>query len=114
MFVSCIRRHSDLFAHQLDSIQDKEQQLRRLVELNVAEQVVNIFKSPSIQHSVKMTGNPKIHGVVYDIRTGLLTSVDISLVKDPLHRYDHVFLFSKPPVQSHPVHSQTQAHKSLH
>jgi carbonic anhydrase len=98
-----------LHAHELDQILDLKSKLRRLVELNVAEQVVNIFKSPSFQHSVKCTGFPKVHGLVYDIATGFVSHIPIALVKDPLHRYDHVFMFSRPPVVKSPHHTFSTA-----
>eukprot|EP00906_Rhabdomonas_costata_P031711 RCo044755 len=93
-----------IHAHELDEIPEKDQKLRRLVELNVAEQVMNLYKNPHVQHSVKLTGFPKIHGLVLDIATGLLVTIPVDLVTDPLHRYDHVYLFSKPPTVTNPHH----------
>jgi hypothetical protein len=99
-----------IHVQELDEYKDPNEKMRRLVELNVAEQVVNIFKTPSVQHSVKHTGFPKVHGLVYDIASGLLTNIPVDLVTDPLHRYDHVYLFSKPPTEKNPHHSQTSSH----
>jgi hypothetical protein len=98
-----------IHAQELDEYKNVHDKMRRLVELNVAEQVVNIFKTPSVQHSVKHTAFPKVHGLVYDIETGLLTNIPVNLVTDPLHRYDHVYLFSKPPTEKSPHHNRSSS-----
>jgi carbonic anhydrase len=93
-----------LHAQELDEFKEKDAKMRRLVELNVAEQVINIFKTPSVQHSVKNTAYPRVHGLVYDIETGYINNIGIESVTDPLHRFDHVFQFTKAPVHKNPHH----------
>ena len=40
---------------------------RRLVELNVQEQCINLFANPIIQRRQAAHGLPRIHGMVYDV-----------------------------------------------
>lgn len=51
-------------------VEDKDQRMKRLVELSTAEQCLNLFKNGVIQKSRKETGYPIIHGVVYDLSDG--------------------------------------------
>lgn len=67
------RLHKD----ELNKIEDKDDEFRRLVELNVEEQCVNVIKSNFVQKSYKEKGFPLVHGWVYDIHDGLLN--DLSL-----------------------------------
>jgi carbonic anhydrase len=66
-----MRLHQD----ELDAITDPELRLDRLTELNVLEQVYNLSCAPVIRESWERGRRPIIHGVVYDIRTGLLKEV---------------------------------------
>jgi carbonic anhydrase len=49
---------------------DDSSRFRRLVELNVIEQVYNLGKTSIIAQSWKKTGGPFIHGWVFDLGTG--------------------------------------------
>ncbi len=44
-----------LHASELDSIEDEKNRYRRLIELNVKEQVLNIFKTASVQKRRKVS-----------------------------------------------------------
>ncbi|MBT2324660.1 carbonate dehydratase [Variovorax paradoxus] len=57
------------FARQLGAL-DEEARFRRLVELNVIEQVYNLGKTSIVQRAWKDTGKPCIHGWVFDLNTG--------------------------------------------
>ncbi|RLN91465.1 hypothetical protein BBJ28_00014104, partial [Nothophytophthora sp. Chile5] len=50
---------------------------RRLVELNIQEQCLNIFKINMVQRRMGSYGHPRIHGLVYDIHTGALKELDV-------------------------------------
>jgi len=52
---------------------------RRLVELNIAEQCMNVYKLGFVQKSRIQSGFPKITGLVYDIQDGLLKVLPINL-----------------------------------
>lgn len=62
---------------ELDAIADTRERFDRLVELNVLEQCLNIIKIDHVQRAWYRTGYPKIHGWVFDVRTGRL--VDLAL-----------------------------------
>ena len=57
---------------ELDAIHDAEQRGRRLVELNVIEQVYDLCKTSIIQNAWTKANRPHVHGLVYDLNNGLL------------------------------------------
>ena len=60
------------FAHALVRLGDDER-FRRLVELNVVEQVYNLGKTSIVQNAWKAGGRPWIHGWVFDLASGRIT-----------------------------------------
>lgn len=75
------RLHKD----ELDGISDPEARHRRLVELNVIEQCLNLFKTGVVQRRRVQTfkeGNeyttPRIHACVFDPKTGDLTKLPVN------------------------------------
>lgn len=68
-----------LHQSELNSIQDEHKRFDRLVELNVREQCINIIKIDHFQRSYYKTGFPKVHGWVFDVRTGVLKDLDLNL-----------------------------------
>eukprot|EP00736_Rhodelphis_marinus_P006464 Rmarinus@m.16650 len=75
---------------ELDAIVDDDARMRRLVELNVAEQCLNLYKTGIVQRSRKETGYPRIHGLVYDIKEGRLDELSIN-VQSYRKRHDHIY-----------------------
>jgi carbonic anhydrase len=67
---------------ELDQIADEHRRFDRLVELNVYEQCINIVKIDHIQKSWYATGYPRIHGWVFDVRTGLIKDMKINIEKE--------------------------------
>lgn len=65
---------------ELDAIEDEEQKYKRLVELNVQEQCVNVLKTPDVQRAFKER-SLTVHGWVFDIRSGKLTDLKIDFRK---------------------------------
>jgi carbonic anhydrase len=61
-----------LHREELDAIPDHAQRYRRLVDLNVLEQVYNLSNLPVIQRAWTNGKTPLLHGLVYDIADGLL------------------------------------------
>jgi carbonic anhydrase len=51
---------------------DEAARFDRLVELSVIEQVYNLGKTNTIQNAWKEGNRPKLHGWVYDIKTGFI------------------------------------------
>ena len=89
------RLHKD----ELDSISDPEARHRRLVELNVIEQCLNLFKTGVVQRRRVQTfkeGNeyttPRIHACVFDPKTGDLTKLPVRV-----YFYCHISLFCSAP-----------------
>jgi carbonic anhydrase len=68
------RFHQD----ELNEIVDKQKRFDRLVDLNVMEQCINIFKIDHVQRSWYKTGFPKVHGWVFDVRTGALKDLQLN------------------------------------
>ena len=78
------------------SIYDEEQRLRRLVELNVIEQVHNLSKTSIIQNAMLTDNPPKLHGLVYDIKEGLLRDLKVNVTS--FKRYEHIYAVEQEAV----------------
>jgi len=97
-FVVCVEISKNSFSHasyiltdryrlhkdELDAIADPEARYNRLVELNVIEQVLNLFKTGVVQRRRVHTFNkgksyptPRIHACVFDPRTGDLKRLPV-------------------------------------
>lgn len=72
------RLHKD----ELDAIADPELRHRRLVEVNVKEQVMNLMKTSFIQRNRTQFGFPEVHGWVYDISNGRLIDLNVDIDKE--------------------------------
>ncbi len=66
-----------MYQGELDAIQDQDARYRRLIELNIQEQCVNIIKTAVVQKTYLRTGHPRVHGWVYDVSNGLLRDLNI-------------------------------------
>lgn len=64
---------------ELDAINDHDERLRRFVELNVIEQVFDLSKTSIIQNAWRSRDLPMVHGWVYDLKTGLIQDLEVSL-----------------------------------
>lgn len=62
---------------ELDSIDCEHKRYRRLVELNVQEQCINVIKMASVQERYITDHYPIVHGWVFDISTGELIDLNI-------------------------------------
>jgi carbonic anhydrase len=83
------------FTHkeEVNALKTDREQVDRLVELSVVEQVKNLAHTSIIQRSWKETNYPYIHGWVYDINTGLikqLITLDPKTELDSAYRYDFI------------------------
>lgn len=68
-----------LHKQSLNAITDEEARYRRLTELNVQEQCVNVIKKACWQKSFLCQGYPTVHGWVFDISTGRLKDLQIDM-----------------------------------
>lgn len=62
---------------ELDAITDEESKYKRLVELNVQEQCVNVLKTSVVQTAFRQRGIT-VHGWVFDIHSGKLIDLKIN------------------------------------
>ncbi len=70
-----------LHKEELNAISDEEQRYRRLVELNVEEQCVNVIKTAVLQKHYLEKGYPVVHGWVFSMEDGLLIDLELDFEK---------------------------------
>lgn len=85
-----IRDVQRLHFDELIAITDPEEKHKRLVELNVVEQSLNLYKNNIIQKYQHEQGYPRIHPLVYDIGEGLLKPLNDD-IKEYCRRYTDVY-----------------------
>jgi carbonic anhydrase len=69
-----------LHRSELDNITDEEMRYKRLVELNVQEQCINVIKNADVQKKLKQQ-EITVHGWVFDINSGELIDLKIDFNK---------------------------------
>eukprot|EP00602_Paraphysomonas_sp_CaronLab_P008211 CAMPEP_0185020064 /NCGR_PEP_ID=MMETSP1103-20130426/2649_1 /TAXON_ID=36769 /ORGANISM="Paraphysomonas bandaiensis, Strain Caron Lab Isolate" /LENGTH=325 /DNA_ID=CAMNT_0027550717 /DNA_START=40 /DNA_END=1017 /DNA_ORIENTATION=- len=81
----------------MDMISDDELRHKRLVELSVIEQCVNLFKIAAVQKKRKeyygKKGSPvfpKVHAMVFDPKVGLLKKLPVNF-KNIIRNYQHIY-----------------------
>jgi len=67
--------------NELKGIDDPELRHRRLVELNIEEQCLNVTKIAAVQRSFLNQGYPTVHGLVFDMKTGELIDLKINFTE---------------------------------
>ena len=65
---------------ELNAIDNEEEKYKRLVELNVQEQCINVIKTAEVQYAYR-DRNIKVHGWVFDIHSGRLIDLKINFEK---------------------------------
>lgn len=65
---------------ELDLISNEEAKYKRLVELNVQEQCINVIKTPDVQKAYK-DRSITVHGWVFDVQSGELIDLKIDFDK---------------------------------
>jgi carbonic anhydrase len=93
---SWLRNIKEVYAkyeRELERIVDKTEQIDRLVELNVIEQVRNLAKTKIVQKAW-MEGSLKIHGWVYGLGDGIIKDLNVVYEDveniDKIYRYDNL------------------------
>jgi carbonic anhydrase len=66
-------------AEELAGVRGRNALLRRLCELNVREQVLNVANTTTVQDAWRRGQRLRLHGWVYDIRDGLLRDLGVAL-----------------------------------
>lgn len=62
---------------ELGAIQEERDRFRRLVELNVQEQCVNVIKTAFVQKKYLRSETPTVHGWVFDLADGILQDLKL-------------------------------------
>lgn len=77
---------------ELDQIQDEAARYRRLVELNVQEQCINVIKTSWVQKAYREHGYPVVHGWCFALDDGLLRDLEIPFesILDRIRRIYHL------------------------
>ncbi|QQS51534.1 MAG: carbonic anhydrase [Bacteroidota bacterium] len=65
---------------ELDQIEDEDTRYKRLIELNVQEQCINVIKTSDVQKAYK-DRQLKVHGWVFDVHSGKLIDLKINFDK---------------------------------
>jgi carbonic anhydrase len=78
---------------EIDSIEDHEKKMRRLVEVNVEEQVFDLVKTSIVQNAWSKGQKLFVHGLVYDISNGILKDLNVTVSDNS--ELDHVYKFQK-------------------
>lgn len=86
------RLHKD----ELNGIPDEHARYDRLVELSVIEQCINVVKTAAVQHSYLKRGYPLVHGLVFDLRTGLIKDLGINF-EDHLRAIQEIYNLTDAP-----------------
>lgn len=73
-----VRRHDG----ELDAMADDSLRVRRVVELNVLRQVINLARTPIVLNAWQRGRRPALHGLVYDLHDGLLKDVVLEVDSD--------------------------------
>jgi carbonic anhydrase len=64
---------------ELEAIDDPELRENRFTEFNVIEQVYNLSQTSIIQNAWAKRHAPFVHGWVYDLHTGLIEDLNVSM-----------------------------------
>ncbi|MCT4560066.1 MAG: carbonic anhydrase [Crocinitomicaceae bacterium] len=75
-----IRDVARLHKAELDAISDEDAKYKRLIELNVQEQCVNVLKTAVVQRAFRDRGLT-VHGWVFDIHSGQLIDLNFDFNK---------------------------------
>ncbi|WP_031530423.1 carbonate dehydratase [Dyadobacter crusticola] len=67
-----------LHQEELNAISDMQLRSNRLVELNVIEQVRGLSKTSIVQNAWANGKALQVHGLVYDIKSGILQDLDVT------------------------------------
>lgn len=67
-----------LYEDELEAITDFRERFDKFVEINVYEQVFDLVKTSIVQKAWSERNSPRIHGWVFDVRTGLIKDLNIT------------------------------------
>jgi carbonic anhydrase len=71
-----------MYYNELESIADFKLRAKRLVELNVKEQVYDLCKTTIVQNAWKSGQSLAVHGWVYSIDDGIIRDMDVTFTSE--------------------------------
>jgi carbonic anhydrase len=74
-----VRHTARLHRPELDRLPDEAARLRRLVELNVIEQLCNLSRTPQVQAAWRRGAELRLHGLVYGLDSGRLRRLGMAM-----------------------------------
>jgi carbonic anhydrase len=86
------------YRSELESLHDEDDQLARLCELNVIEQVSNASQTTVVQDAWARGQELAVHGWIYDLRDGLLRDLGICFTNESE-------IPSRAPIATGPPHT---------
>jgi len=90
---------------EIDALRFRDQQVNRMCELNVIEQVDNLSKTKVVQQAWQRGQSLSIHGWVYSICDGVIKDLDVST--NSLDSVDKAYHLSPTCPETRPEISQT-------
>ena len=94
MLNSWLRNIKDVYRlhrDEINTIEDEEARVDRLVELNVKEQLLHLAKTSTIQKAWKHHNGPQLHGWAYGLKDGMINPlIDLTPQTqiDSIYEYD--------------------------
>ncbi|MCW5922734.1 MAG: carbonate dehydratase [Saprospiraceae bacterium] len=83
-----------LNAAEIDALSTEDEQVNRLIELNIQSQVLNLAETSIVQTAWKRHNRPHLHGWVYDLHDGLIrTLMDMPAntpLPYPIYQFDNL------------------------
>lgn len=90
-----------LHANELDAIKDEDTRFNRFAELNVIEQVFDLMKTSIIQNAWRERNEPRVHGWIYNLKTGLINDLNVSF--DSTAKVPSIYKINSAVVAGTPV-----------
>lgn len=90
LWLSHVKNVYEKYEDVLNDITDMDQKCARLCELNVVEQVMNVWKNPYVQKSWKKGHPVWVHGWIFRVETGYLEEI---VVETHMPTFLRVFQF---------------------
>lgn len=101
-WVAGIRTTVRLHDEELYAIANIDNRAKRLVELNVIEQVHNVARTPVVQNAWASGATLRVHGWVYGLKNGLLRDLGVTMAGPALEREARAGTASESPTTPRP------------
>ncbi|MFC7668263.1 carbonic anhydrase [Hymenobacter humi] len=95
-WLNSVREVMHRHQHELGDLETEQERYRRLVELNVIEQVYNLHQTATVQKGYQRGAALHLHGWVYDIHGGIIRDLEVDVRKD-FAEYDTIFRYQVAP-----------------